>query len=417
MRIHYYMHYLPGEGSVGSQQPISLAQALADRGHEVTALSADYNLDNGLPEKALDRATEGGGRLCLLRLSSPRGGRGSNLQRLRAYIGFAIKARAVGGRLPRPDVVVGSIQPLFTGMAALGVARKAHCPFVLEVRDLWPDALVVKKAIPPLAAAPLAFLTHRLYHAADRIVSITPGIKTELVKKGLDSSRIDVFPNGFNPRLFTVSADARRTVRSRYGWGDDFVALYTGSFTTVTATEVFVQAAARLKDLQGFRMELFGAGPSHGAVRRMAEALGADNVFFREPIPKREVPDLLAAADAALMALFPTPLAHIYFENKFMDYLGAGCPVFGSMEGEQARILAAIGAGACVPPHDSEGLADLLRRAASGSMDLAEMGRNGARFVRERLLLPDILERYAAVVEAAAAGRLTELPAWEPTAL
>jgi len=55
-----------------------------------------------------------------------------------------------------------------------------------------------------------------------------------------------------------------------------------------------------------------------------------------------------------------------------------------------------------------------LLGATQGRYPLARFGASGRTFVRERLLLPEILERYADVVEAAAAGKLAGRPAWSP---
>jgi glycosyltransferase involved in cell wall biosynthesis len=408
------MQFFPGEGAVGSQQPIALAKRLAARGHEVTVVSADYNLDTDQLEREIEWPVPAGGQLRVIRLPAPRGGRGTNRQRLWSYVRFAISALRRSRSMPRADVVIGSIQPMFTGWAARRAAFRWRCPFVLEVRDLWPDALVVKGAVGPFAARPLHWMVNSLYRAADRIVSLTPGIKIELVKKRIAPGKIDVFPNGFDPTLFECPPDARARVRKGFEWGDDFVAIYAGSFSKVTAIDVLVKAAARLQSKPGMRFELFGRGPTRVEVEDLARGLGVTNVHFHDPVPKPQVPALLAAADVGLMSLFPTPLAHIYFENKFMDYLGAGLPIFAAMDGEQARIVRERAFGVVVPPGRGDLLADALRDAADGRYPLAQFGSVGGAFVRERLLLPEILDRYAEVVEAAAEGTLAARPAWGP---
>lgn len=413
MNIHYYMQFFPGEDSPGSLQPFAFATRLARRGHAVTVVSAAYNIDSGADEAAVDRR-EGAGSLRVLRLRCPRGGRGSNRARLVAYLGFMFAARRRRSWLGRPDVVVGSIQPMFAGWAAWRAARRAGVPFVLEVRDLWPDALVVKGALSPIQARPLHWIVNRLYRRSVRIASLTPGIKIELVKKGVPSGKIDVFPNGFNPALFDLPSGARQATRARYGWGEDFVAVYTGSFQKVTAVEVLVRAAARLAGQPGIRVALFGAGPTRDAVRRLAVELGVANLEMHDPVPKREVPGILAGADCGLMALFRSPLVHIYFENKLMDYLGAGLPVMAAMEGEQARLVVEHDAGRVAATFDDEGLARLIVEARRDPGSCRRMGANGRRLVREKLLLSDILDRYAGAVEASAAGRAARLEAWAP---
>jgi glycosyltransferase involved in cell wall biosynthesis len=412
MHIHYYMQYFPGGKAAGSMQPFTLSKFLAQRGHHVTVVASAYNLDTGLKEAPAE-LLEGGGRLRILRLQSLPGGRGTNTSRLKAYLFFMVIAGTYGIFLPSPDVVVGSIQPLFTGLAALSVARIKRIPFILEVRDLWPDALVVKKALSARQARPFFALADHLYASADRIVCITPGIKKELLKKGIAAAKVDVFPNGFDPELFSGMEDKRDMVRSRYGWGNDFVAIYTGSFTRVTAVDIIVRAAARLKERSGIRFELFGDGPTRPEVKRLKQELYARNVTFHDPVPKMEVPGLLAAADVALMSLFQTPLAHIYFENKFIDYMGAGKPILAAMGGEQAQIIRQLGSGRTVRANDHIGLANLVAQVADNPGSSIEMGKKGREFVERNLMLPDILARYAEMIEETAQGPVKTHPAFE----
>ena len=414
MKIHYYMQFFPGANVPGSQQPMTLARFLADRGHQISVLSSDYNLDTGLSEDPVEYAGPGGGSLKVLRFPSPRGGRGSLVQRLRSYIAFMFTVRREGMKLDQPDVILGSIQPLFTGWAAMQVACKKRVPFLLEVRDLWPDALVVKGAITGWQATPLHWIVNRLYHNAQHIVSITPGIKKELLKKGIAAGKVEVFPNGFDPQSFDVSGESREAIQQRYDWGDDFVAIYTGAHTQVTAVDVIVRAASVLKDREEIRFELFGAGPTKEMVVRLADELELKNIHFHNPVPKSEVPGLLAAADVALMCLFKSPLVHIYFENKFIDYMGAGKPILAAMEGEQAAIIRRWQTGRVVSTFDHESLAHLIAEAADNFAPFAAMGENGRRLVRERFLLPTILDRYAHMLEAVAAGRADTLEAQEP---
>jgi glycosyltransferase involved in cell wall biosynthesis len=311
-------------------------------------------------------------------------------------------------------VVIASIQPLFTAWSARRVARRQRTPWLLEVRDLWPDALVVKGAVAAWQARLMEALARSLYHSADRIVSITPGIKLELVKKGLPPDTIDVFPNGFDPDLFSIEPETRERERKRMGWDGSFVALFTGTHTEVTAVETIVRAAACLRHRADIRFDLVGYGQTKPRVMAMARELGLGNISFHDPVPKARIPALLSAADVCLMTLFESPLIHIYFENKLMDYLGAGKPVLAAMGGQQAELLRRSGAGCVVPAFDHEGLARLVTKAAENPQGLVNMGENGRRLVQEQLLLPDIIRRYVTVVEAVATGDGAKIPAWEP---
>ena len=48
----------------------------------------------------------------------------------------------MGKKLQKPDVVFATHTPLTIGLAGAALAGHFNVPFVFEVRDLWPDALI-----------------------------------------------------------------------------------------------------------------------------------------------------------------------------------------------------------------------------------------------------------------------------------
>jgi len=414
MHLHYYHQFFAGPESPGPAQPRSLIRLLAERGHVVDVVACDFNTYSEQDEPEEAYKTPSGGSVTVTRLPAPRGLRASLANRLRTYGSFAWSAYRWGCRQPAPDAVAASIQPLFGGVAAYRLARRWKRPFLLEIRDLWPDALVVKKAISAWQAAPLEAMARSLYFGAERVVSLTPGIKTELLKKGVPADRLDLFPNGFNADTFQLPPQTRDRIRGEYGWGNQFVAVYAGTHTEVTAIEVIVRAAAALRARKDIRLDLFGTGQSKASAIALAKRLGLENIHFHDPVPKSKIPAILAGADAGLMTLFRSPLIHIYFENKFIDYMGSRKAILASMEGVQAELITRCGAGRVVPTFDHDALAQVIAETADHPEQCRAMGEAGYRFISENVVQQKILGRYADVLEAMARGELNCLPVWDP---
>ena len=414
MKILYVHQFFAGPDAPGPAQPRALVRRLAERGHAVDVIACDLNAYNEQAEPEEAYATPAGGSVRVRRLPVPRGLRASLASRLKTYGHFAWAAYRLGRRLPAPDVALASIQPLFGGFAALRLARRWRRPFLLEIRDLWPDALIVKKAISGWQAAPLQAMARSLYFGADRLVCLTPGLKAEILKKGVPSARVDLFPNGFDESFYRQAPGTREKMRAELGWGDAFVAVYAGTHTEVTAVETIVRAAEALRGRRDIRIDLFGTGQTKPKAMALARELGLGNIHFHDPVPKSKIPEILAAADAGLMTLFRSPLIHIYFENKFIDYMGASKPILAAMEGVQADLIRQSGAGRVVPAFDHEGLAGIIARAADHPASCLEMGAAGRRFVGARLVQRDVLDRYADVLEALARGTAAALPPWDP---
>ena len=414
MRILYVHQFFAGPEAPGPAQPRALVRRLAERGHTVEVVACNLNAYNEQVEPEEFYDVSGGGSVRVHRLPVPRGLRTSLAHRLKTYGQFAWSAYRFGRRMVVPDVVMVSIQPLFGGVAAMRLARRWKRPFLLEIRDLWPDALLVRKAIARWQAMPLQAMARSLYFGADRVVCLTPGLKTEILSKGVSPDRIDVFPNGCDAVLYSTSPGTRERQRAELGWADTFVVVYAGTHTEVTAIDTIVRAAAALRARSDIRLDLFGTGHTKPKAMALAKELGLSNIHFHDAVPKSRVPEILAAADAGLMSLFRSPLIHIYFENKFIDYMGSRLPILASMEGVQADLIRKVEAGVVVPTFDSEALARAIADAADQPDRCREMGVAGYRFICEKLDQRHILDRYADVLEALAQGQGSTLPAWDP---
>ena len=142
MKVWYVSAYDQPKGQ--SRRTYDYSRELVSRGHDVTMFCNSYchftyreHLNPGEPWRVefID-----GIRVVWLRKHHYIGngfGRGikmlSNVWRL---------LRATSALGLHPDVILGPSVPLLTGWGAMRLARKYDVPFVFEVRDVWPDALV-----------------------------------------------------------------------------------------------------------------------------------------------------------------------------------------------------------------------------------------------------------------------------------
>ena len=397
MKILCLFQFFTTGRTPGSIRPFRLCKLLAEKGHDVIVISTDFNFASGESEgPSYEKIETTGKRITIHRISSDPNFRKSLYHRLKTYAGFAIKAFLKGLYVSRDSqIILTSIQPIFIGPIGWMIAAIRKAPFLLEVRDIWPDALEVKGAIKSkVALAGLYGLSNFLYRHAFHVVSITPGIADELFKKGLAPEKIDVLPNGLDPDLFPVVNIDREKTRNKLGWSGQFVAVYVGVHTEVTAMDTIVEAAKHLKSEPNVRFEIYGSGSTTAIIKKMIVEYKLENCRLNGTVPKKQVPTLLAAADVCLMCLFESPLIHIYFQNKFFDYLGAGKPIVAAFRGHQRQIMEAHGLDTCVDPFDSQGLAETILRLSKDPVKCKALGQRGRQLASAQFCLDDILERY-----------------------
>ena len=109
------------------------------------------------------------------------------------------------------------------------------------------------------------------------------------------------------------------------------------------------------------------------------EAQSLDNVRFLPPVPKKEMPVVLAAADACIAILKPLEAYKTTFPNKVFDYMAAGRPVVLAIDGVIREVVEGAGAGVFVTPGDPAALAEGVLRMADDPQMGKRMGIAGRR--------------------------------------
>jgi glycosyltransferase involved in cell wall biosynthesis len=282
--------------------------------------------------------------------------------------------------MPRGTVVIGSTPHLPGAAAARLVAWVRRVPFVLEVRDLWPESLLVAGTEPGLLYRALRLLADVLYRSSSRIVVFTRGNIEAVVARGVDAGRISYVPNGVDTSAF-AAAEPTAVPGVPAGSGRaPFV--YAGAHGPANGLDVVLEAARVLQDRgdQRIHVTLLGDGPSKRDLEEQARRSGLRNVTLAPPVPKSEIPGILKAATAGIMPLANVELfAFGVSPNKLFDYLSAGLAVVTNVPGDVAGMVTEAGAGLVVPPDDPEALADAMASIAEDPAAFA----GGSAWVRE----------------------------------
>lgn len=274
----------------------------------------------------------------------------NGISRVLNWVSYAVMATLRGLRVGRVDVVYGSSPHLLAALAAWVLSVLKRAPFVLEVRDLWPKVLVdmnhMSESSPIYRA--LTVLEEFLYARARTIVIMAEGSRTELVARGVDPDKIVYIPNGADPEDFEPSA-SRDELRAQYGF-DKVTAVYAGAHGPANGLDLLLDGAESVPDVD---VVLVGGGVLKPKLKQDAKDRGLGNVRFMDPIPKDEIPDLLAAADLGLHVLADVELFRSAVSpNKVFDYMAAGLPTLTNCPGLVSDLVASAVAGVTVEPDD-----------------------------------------------------------------
>jgi len=107
-------------------------------GHRFTIITSKYSYLTGSEKSAVPNESGIDVRFARTLLGWHR----SYLHRMLAFLSFMITAVVEGLRVEEPDFVIGTSPPMFQAVSAWLIATVRRCPFILEIRDLWPDFAV-----------------------------------------------------------------------------------------------------------------------------------------------------------------------------------------------------------------------------------------------------------------------------------
>ena len=255
-----------------------------------------------------------------------------------------------------PDVILASSPQLPAAFTCLWIARLRGIPFVLEVRDLWPQVLIDQGGKSPRSPMVrlLGWMERQLYRQASTVVVLAKGAGAYVLERG--ATQTAWLPNGPDLELF---APRPLPVNSAV-----FTVLYAGAHGEANALENVI-AAARVLEQQraSVRFRFVGDGPEKQALIQMSRDL--QSVSFEDPVPKAQIPSLMAEADAILLSLLDIPLFRYGVSpNKLYDAYALGRPVITTVAGAINAEVEEHRLGVTAPPGDPQALASAILHLA-----------------------------------------------------
>lgn len=383
--LYLHQYFVPPDGSGGTRS-YEMARRFVKSGHKVTMVtssaffSSSYRFNNRITE--LD--VEG---IKLMVIDVPYSNKLSYIQRIKAFIRFAIQAIVQSSSIRDVDIVFATSTPLTIAIPGVYAKRKHKCPMVFEVRDLWPELPVAIGALRnPLAIGIARKLELWAYRNSDHIIALSSGMKDGVVQSGYPMEKVSVIPNSCDVSLFRVPATSgdEFLLKHPYLLGGPLIA-YAGTFGIINGVDYLVDIAAEMANINAdVRFVIAGDGKQKQRVIAHARNKGVleKNFWIIPPVPKNELPNLLSATTVATSLVVDLQELWHNSANKFFDALAAGRPIMINHAGWQAEVLTNTGAGLVVPPANPSLAASMLHEfisdttrlkyAATAAADLAD---------------------------------------------
>ena len=272
---------------------------------------------------------------------------GNGISRIRNMYGFYRKVKHVMEKFikagaPKPDIILAShVHPL-TCVAGLQSARKYGVPCIVEIRDLWPAALIAAGSMSEKSfiAQMLYKLERYLYTKAQAVIFTMEGGKEYIQDKKwdkgnggpVDLEKVFYINNGVDIEGFEKNV-------MDYPMKDDdlddpskFCVVYTGSVRRINQIDTLLDIAKELEDEPAIQILIWGAGDHVDQIKERIQKEHISNVKYKGVVSKQQVPWLIRNSDVNIIHWMNMDiLKYGCSYNKLFEYLAAGNPIYSTI--------------------------------------------------------------------------------------
>lgn len=403
MRILFLSHYFPPEVNAPATRTYEHCRKWVEMGHQVTVLSC-------VPHHPMGRAYPGY-RNKLIHVEYKDGIKAIKiltyitanegfLKRTLNYVFYMVMAILVAPFLSKTDVVISTSPQFFNGLAGYIVSRIKRAPWLLEIRDLWPESIVAVGAIQnERMISALEAIERFVYRKADHIVAVTNAFKRHIEQHGGDAAKITVIRNGVDLTFFR-ELPPDDAYADQIGVAGKFVASYVGTHGMAHGLDTIIGAAELLRERKDIVFLMAGDGAERSRLQEEIARRGLQNIIMLGQLPKDDMPKLWSVSDVSLVLLRNLDLFLTVIPSKIFESMAMKKPIVLGVKGESREIIEAADAGITIEPENASELAQAIEHLADSSELCDKFGDSGYKYVCEHFDRSVLAQRFEQVLSS-----------------
>ncbi len=316
----------------------------------------------------------------------------------------------------RPDIILSTSPSLPASVPVAVVRALFSCPVVLSLQDILPEAAVQTGLITnKIAIRAFELLEKFAYASVDRIAVITPSFADNLMSKGVRPEKMNCISNWVDVNFIRPQSKTDNAFREKHGLQDKFVVLYSGNIARTQGVRTIVRAAEQLKHEPNVEFVIVGEESQLADLNDLKEELGVTNVTLLPFAPRKDLPEMLAAADVSLI-MQKKNVVGFNMPSKTMVLLASGRPVIASVprDGAAARAIRDSKGGIVTPPENPSLLAKAILKLSQDPERAEALGKYGRQYAIENYSFEQAIDSYETLLKnlatAPASTRLAPVP-------
>jgi len=397
VRILFLSHYFPPEVNAPATRTYEHCKQWVKMGHQVTVVSCvpHHPMGKAYPgyKNKLVHVEYKDGIKAIKILTYITANEGF-IKRTSNYVFYMVMVTLLAPFLSKADVVISTSPQFFNGLAGYIVSRIKRAPWLLEIRDLWPESIVAVGALNNRKLiAVLESIESFMYRKADFIVPVTNAFKEHIVARGGRQERIEVIRNGVDLSFFAEQAPDEAYAES-IGVKGKFVASYVGTHGMAHGLDVIIEAAELLRRREDIVFLMAGEGAER---QRLADEISTrqlNNIVMLGQLPKEDMPRLWSVSDASLVLLRKLDLFLTVIPSKIFESMAMKKPIIIGVAGESKEIIQDANAGIAIEPENASALAAAIVKLADSPALCREYGDKGSEYVAAHFDRQVLAQRY-----------------------
>ena len=402
MHIIFLSHYFPPEGNAPANRTFENCRRWVSKGCKVTVVTGVPNVPDGIIYQGYRNklfqweVMEGMDVLRVWTYIAPNKG---VIRRILNYISFMFFSLMGVFLIKRGDLVIATSPQFFCAIGGYLFGKLKKIPFVLEIRDLWPESIVATEALKSKRIIRfLERLEMFLYQRAQKIIVVTESFKKKIAEKGISSDKIFVIKNGVDLAFF-YPMERNNEIREKFNLQNKFVVSYIGTLGMAHGLDGVLKVAEMLRNEKKIVFLFVGSGAEKERLVCEKAKKKLDNVIFAGRQPKALMPLFYAASDICLVSLKKDDLFQTVIPSKIFEIMAMARPILLQVDGECRQIVECAKAGIFVDPEDEIKVKETVLAWHLQPGKFQELGRNGRKFVEQYFDRNQLADDYLEILK------------------
>ena len=316
-------------------------------------------------------------------------------KRIFKWFQFCFKLLAIPKHIDKPSTIICSGSAPMLILSAYYLAKKHKAKLIFEIRDIWP--LTLMNLTGSSKYNPLIYIMQKSvnfgFKHSDHIISVLPYTDKYIKEQGIYNFNFTYLPNGIfleelqNPVPLNSLAESQVPK-------DKFIIGYTGAMGEDDGLDILIDTASKLTNKSDIHFVFVGKGSAKEKLKKSVVDLNLSNITIIDPIPKREIQNMLALFDVCYIGWKDKEIYKYGISaNKIFDYMYSAKPIIHLFSGN-GDLISESKCGISIQKHESSAIKEAIIKLYNCSeKERKDMGHRGKLFVLKNHTYGEITDK------------------------